>query len=53
MCRKYKKQFRNWLWIKVRQPMIEKQYHHCNLIELLEKIDEDDEEMFDTILESW
>ena len=53
MCLKYKKQFRDWLWIKVRQPMIEKQYHYGNLIELLEKIDEDDEETFDIVLESW
>lgn len=34
-CLKFKKQFRNWLWIKVREPFIMKKYHPKYLIKNL------------------
>lgn len=41
MCLKYKKQFRDWLWIKVRLPRIEQKYHPDNLLKLLELCDDE------------
>jgi len=32
---KFKQQFRNWLWIKVRKPKIEQQFHPNKLLKLL------------------
>jgi hypothetical protein len=53
MCVKYKKQFRVWLWEKVRRPKAENKYHYANLIDLLSRIEEKDEDAFDMALESW
>lgn len=53
MCLKYKKQFRDWLWVRIRLPKIQQQYHHNNLTELLNGIDEHDEEGFHKALEEW
>ena len=33
---KYKKQFRHWLWVHIREPKIRNKYHPDNLIKLLE-----------------
>ena len=33
---KYKKQFRDWLWVRIREPKIRNKYHPDNLIKLLE-----------------
>jgi len=46
---KFKKQFRNWLWEKIRRHKIEKIFHPSYLIENLmdEKTD------LDTILNHW
>jgi len=33
---KYKKQFRDWLWVHIREPKIRNKYHPDNLIKLLE-----------------
>ena len=43
---KFKKQFRKWLWEKVREPKIMKKYHPNYLIELIEKLGDEDD--FDT-----
>lgn len=53
MCLKYKKQFRSWLWIKVRLPMTQKKYHPNNLIELLKNVKDDDEDMLDYAINNW
>ncbi len=45
---KFKKRFHDWLWIKVRLPKIESQYHPDNLYKLLEG-DTD----IDTVLNQW
>jgi len=50
---KYKKQFRDWLYIKVRLPKIQRKYNPENLIAILKDIQENDEETFDIALESW
>jgi Leucine-rich repeat (LRR) protein len=44
---KFKNQFREWLWVKVREPKIKEKYHHKHLLELKE---EDDLDLF---LEKW
>jgi hypothetical protein len=33
---KYKKMFRDWLWVRIREPKIRNKYHPDNLIKLLE-----------------
>ena len=53
LCLKYKKRFHDWLWIKVRLPMIEKKYHPDNLIELLKNVKGNDEEAFCNAIENW
>jgi len=53
MCWKYKRQFRDWLWVKVRLPMTQRKYNPEKLISLLENIDENDEETFNNVIESW
>lgn len=47
---KFKRQFRDWLWIKVRLPRIEKQFHPDNLVEFLYEIDD---EGLDETLDNW
>ena len=46
-CLQYKKQFRKWLWEKVREPKIKKIFHPINLIKIL---GEDDD--LDTVLDN-
>jgi len=46
---KYKRQFRNWLWVKVRNPKIMQKYHPNYLIQNL--IDENTD--LDTVLNNW
>jgi len=47
-CLKFKKQFRKWLWEKVREPHAKKEYHPNYLVENLKE--EDD---LDTVLNNW
>jgi hypothetical protein len=47
-CLKFKKQFRKWLWEKVREPNVKKLYNPNYLVENLG--DEDD---LDTVLDNW
>ena len=47
-CLQYKKQFKKWLWEKVREPKIKKLYNPIYLIENLG--DEDD---LDEVLNNW
>ena len=44
---KFKKRFRDWLWIKVREPKIREQYSTANLLKLLEKDD------LEQVLDTW
>ena len=50
---KFKNKFRDWLWVKVREPKIQEYYSPNNLVKLLSKIDEDDFEQFDNALSNW
>ena len=50
MLIKFKKHFRNWLWIKVRLPKLQIQFHPDNLKNLLSSIN--DEEL-DEALNNW
>ena len=50
MLIKFKKHFRNWLWIKVRLPKIQNQFHPDNLKKMLSSIN--DEEL-DDALNNW
>ena len=50
MLIKFKKHFRNWLWIKVRLPKIQIQFHPDNLKNLISSIN--DEEL-DKALNNW
>ena len=46
---KLKQKFRDWLWIKVREPKIKEQYSVSNLLKLLQgKKDEELEGLLDT-----
>ena len=47
-CLQFKKQFRKWLWEKVREPNIKKIYNPIYLIENLGKDDD-----LDTFLDNW
>jgi len=47
-CFKYKKQFRKWLWEKVREPNAKKLYNPIYLIENLGEVDD-----LDTVLNNW
>lgn len=54
MCLKYKKQFRDWLWERVRRPKIEQAYTPTKLIQLLASLDEDcSEDEEDRVIENW
>jgi hypothetical protein len=44
---KFKKRFRDWLWVKVREPKIREQYSTANLLKLLEKDD------LEHVLDTW
>jgi hypothetical protein len=46
---KYKKQFRDWLWLKVREPNIMKQFHPSRLLENLEDEDADLDEALNNL----
>jgi hypothetical protein len=51
---KFKKKFRDILWIKIREPKIRKQYSPENLIKLLSTMnDENDEDEFYMLIENW
>jgi hypothetical protein len=50
-CLQYKKQFKKWLWEKVREPKIKKMYSPNYLIENLG--DKEEEEDLDTVLNNW
>lgn len=50
---KCKKQLRKWLWMKVRLPKIQDKYHPDNLKELLDTINDDDEDGFNTAIDTW
>jgi hypothetical protein len=47
-CLQYKKQFKKWLWEKVREPKIKKIFHPINLIKILGENDDLDE-----VLKNW
>ena len=47
-CLKFKKQFRDWLWVRIREPKIRKRYSHNYLIEHLHE-DTD----LDEVLNNW
>ena len=47
-CLKFKKQFRKWLWEKVREPNVKKLYNPIYLVENLQKDDD-----LDTVLYNW
>jgi Leucine-rich repeat (LRR) protein len=47
-CLKYKKRFRDWLWVKIREPKIRERYSHNYL---LENLHEDTD--LDDLLENW
>jgi len=50
---KYKNKFRNWLWVRVREPKIQKMYSPENLNLLLDNmVDVDDEEEFQNKINS-
>ena len=44
---KFKKQFRDWLWIRIREPKIKEKYSCENLLKLLENKD------LEQVLETW
>ena len=50
---KFKTQFRNWLWEKVRLPKIEKMYHPNNLNELLNEKGDMTTEELDNVIRNW
>ncbi len=50
---KFKRQFRDWLWIRVRQAKIEKIYHPNKLNELLHEKDDITEEELDNVISKW
>lgn len=50
---KFKRQFRDWLWVKVREPKIQEHYSPENLQKLLSGIDEHDFEQLDAALSNW
>jgi hypothetical protein len=48
-CLKFKKQFRHWLWVRVREPKIRKKYHYDYLLENLRN----EEANLDKVLDDW
>ncbi len=49
---KFKKQFRKWLWERVRLPKIEAHYHPDNLINMLQEDTNIDTDI-DEVLNQW
>jgi hypothetical protein len=52
-CIKYKTKLRDWLWVKVRLPKIERFYHPNNLNELLHAGEHMTEEELYQVICSW
>jgi hypothetical protein len=52
-CLKYKAKLRDWLWLKVRLPKIERLYHPNNLNKLLNTGEHMTEEELDDVLSNW
>jgi len=52
-CLKYKAKLRDWLWLKVRLPKIERLYHPNNLNKLLHAGENMTEEELDDVLSNW
>jgi len=50
MCLKYKKIFWDWLWKRVREPNIQRQYHPDELLKRLKLVNHDD---IDLIIDEW
>jgi hypothetical protein len=50
---KYKRQFRDFLWIKVREPKIRARYHPDNLAKMLEERGEIDVDELDALMDKW
>jgi hypothetical protein len=50
---KYKKQFRDWLWVRIREPKIRKKYHPDNLMKMLEGREEMTLDELDELHEKW
>lgn len=50
---KYKKQFRDLLWVKIREPKIRIKYHPDNLLKMLEEKGELDLDELDEFMEQW
>ena len=48
---KLKKKFRDWLWIRIREPRIREKYSTANLLNLLNNAKDDDE--LDNLLKAW
>lgn len=50
---KFKKRFRDLLWIRIREPKIKQKYSPINLIKLINEIDDHDEHALTILLETW
>ena len=50
---KFKKKFRDWLWLKVRLPKIENMYHPSKLNNMLDTKDDITENELDNLISSW
>ena len=50
---KYKKQFRDWLWVRIREPKIRNKYHPDNLIKLLEDQENLTLDQLDELDDNW
>lgn len=50
---KFKKQFRDWLWVKVREPKIREKYHPRHLKKMLEGREEITLDELDELNENW
>jgi hypothetical protein len=47
-CLKYKKQLRDWLWLKIRKPKIEIRYSPNELKKLIENVDD-----YEELIDNW
>jgi hypothetical protein len=50
---KYKKQLRDWLWVRIREPKIRNKYHPDNLIKLLEDQENLTLDQLDELDDNW
>jgi Leucine-rich repeat (LRR) protein len=52
---KYKKQLKNWLWMRIREPKIKYKYHPSNLMTMLKGREEDEMTLdeLDKLIENW